>query len=89
MLEARDGKAALKEIKASEVDLVVPELKVVAISGMFEGWCLRVADRLGAEVTLAKPIQPDNLRDVVRWLLAKDLSTHQASRVESKKHLEV
>jgi PAS domain S-box-containing protein len=42
-----------------------PRLKIIAISGVFAGPLLRAAEHLGAHVSLAKPIEPDELLDAV------------------------
>jgi PAS domain S-box-containing protein len=47
-----------------------PELKIIAISGMFGGRFLHAAELLGAHATLAKPIRPDDLLDAVRRVLS-------------------
>ena len=67
------------------VDLVMPEregieiiqilrkqqrdLKIIAVSGAFGGGFLKVAELLGANATLAKPVDPDQLITEVRDLL--------------------
>ena len=43
-----------------------PKTKVVAVSGAFGGWFLTIAAKLGADATLAKPVQPDQLLKTVR-----------------------
>ena len=40
---------------------VRPRLKIIAISGQFAGPLLHVAELFGAQASLAKPIQPDEL----------------------------
>jgi CheY-like chemotaxis protein len=47
-----------------------PDLKIIAISGQFAGGVLAAARVLGANASLAKPIDPDELLRVVRRLLA-------------------
>ena len=47
-----------------------PTIKVVAISGAIESVYLKTASMLGAQVTLSKPIQPEELLRVVRELLS-------------------
>ncbi len=44
---------------------IQPQLKIIAISGEFAGALLRVAERLGAHASLAKPIKPDELLNAV------------------------
>jgi two-component system, cell cycle sensor histidine kinase and response regulator CckA len=46
-----------------------PELKVIAISGAFDGQFLRTAAFFGADATMAKPLDPQRLVDWVRGLL--------------------
>ncbi|HEV3197266.1 MAG TPA: response regulator [Bryobacteraceae bacterium] len=91
VMEAKNGKEALEQIRGAELDLVLtdlvmpdmeglemigiihkerPELKIIAISGMFGGRFLHAAELLGAHATLAKPIRPDDLLDAVRRVLA-------------------
>jgi two-component system cell cycle sensor histidine kinase/response regulator CckA len=86
VLEAENGKEAVRKVEASEVDLVItdlampeqegietiqalrrvrPQLKIIAMSGVFTGTLLRAAERLGAQASLAKPINPDELLDTV------------------------
>ncbi|MBI4876451.1 MAG: PAS domain S-box protein [Acidobacteria bacterium] len=47
-----------------------PDLKIVAISGAFEGEFLKVAAMLGAQATLAKPVSPRQLLETVRKVLS-------------------
>jgi CheY-like chemotaxis protein len=42
-----------------------PGLKVIAISGAFDGLFLKVAQLFGVEATLNKPFSPDQLLEVV------------------------
>ena len=51
-----------------EVRRQFPDVKVVVMSGFF-GATPPPATRLRAHACLAKPIQPENLRQTVRWLL--------------------
>jgi CheY-like chemotaxis protein len=44
---------------------VRPQLKVIAMSGVFAGPLLQAAEFLGAQASLAKPIRPDELLDAV------------------------
>jgi PAS domain S-box-containing protein len=80
MVEARKG-----EVDLVITDLVMPEmeglqmiqilhkerpdLKIIAISGMFDGQFLKVAGLLGAQATLAKPLRPDDLLATVKQVL--------------------
>ncbi len=43
-----------------------PDLKIIAISGAFGGEYLRIAQLLGADVALPKPLKMDALLDAVR-----------------------
>jgi two-component system, cell cycle sensor histidine kinase and response regulator CckA len=47
-----------------------PKTKVIATSGAFGGWFLTIAAKLGADATLAKPVQPDQLLNAVRKVAA-------------------
>ena len=49
---------------------VRPNLKIVAISGAFGGEFLGLALRLGADITLPKPIRPDVFIKTVQQLIA-------------------
>jgi CheY-like chemotaxis protein len=42
-----------------------PQLKIIAMSGQFAGPLLRATEHLGAQASIAKPIQPDELLEVV------------------------
>jgi signal transduction histidine kinase/CheY-like chemotaxis protein len=44
---------------------VRPQLRIIAMSGVFAGPLLRAAELLGAHASLAKPIQPDELLHTV------------------------
>lgn len=46
-----------------------PGIKVIAVSGAFDGQCLRVAQLLGAHSTLQKPFEPKALLETVRQTL--------------------
>lgn len=46
-----------------------PEVKIIAISGAFGGSFLTVAQRMGANATLLKPVSPAQLVATVRSLL--------------------
>ena len=47
------------------------ELKILAISGAFDGLFLKAARAFGADATLAKPFGPDELVDCVNSLLGR------------------
>jgi len=47
----------------------VPYVKIIAISGAFEGQLLAAADVLGSHATPQKPIRPDELLEAVRSLI--------------------
>ena len=91
VLEADNGRDALRQMENNSVDLVLtdlsmpeqdgfetitqlrqarPNLKIVATSGHFAGPLLSAAEYLGANASLAKPIEPDQLRAIVARLLA-------------------
>lgn len=48
------------------------DVKIVAISGAFDGLFLTAAKTFGANATLAKPFRPDELVQCVRGLLERD-----------------
>ena len=48
----------------------LPQLKIIAMSGRFAGQILHVAELLGAQATIAKPIRPPELLELVRRVLA-------------------
>jgi PAS domain S-box-containing protein len=48
-----------------------PEVRIIAVSGAFDGEFLKAASRLGADATFQKPIDPNRLLPAVRTLLAK------------------
>ena len=50
-----------------------PTVRIIAMSGVFGGQFLQTAERLGADATLAKPIQVRLLRDTVDDLLGRQL----------------
>lgn len=47
-----------------------PQLKILAMSGVFAGPLMDVAEILGAQASLTKPIQPDELLKAVARVLA-------------------
>ena len=82
MIEAVDGKQALQQARAGQVDLVitdlvmpeqegietiralrreVPGVGIIAISGALEGQFLKVAEMLGADAVLNKPVSAEVL----------------------------
>jgi DNA-binding response OmpR family regulator len=48
-----------------------PRLKILAISGAFGGSFLKVAAKMGADSTLTKPVDPEELVSTVTELLAE------------------
>ncbi|PYV42560.1 MAG: hypothetical protein DMG06_13545 [Acidobacteria bacterium] len=46
-----------------------PDLKIIAMSGTAEGQYLPLAEKLGAHVTLPKPLQGEKVLEAVRKLL--------------------
>jgi CheY-like chemotaxis protein len=48
----------------------LPQLKIIAMSGQFAGPMLRAAEHLGAQASLVKPIDQDDLLDAVARLMA-------------------
>ena len=49
-----------------------PGLKIVAISGAFDGLFLKAAELFGVEATLSKPFSPDQLLEVVARVSVMD-----------------
>jgi len=47
-----------------------PQLKIIAMSGRFPRPLLRMSEHLGAQESLAKPIDPDELLDAVARVMA-------------------
>ena len=91
VLEADNGREAVRQVEISEVDLVImdlampeqdgietiralrrlrPRLKIIAMSGVFAWPLLHAAELLGAQASLAKPIQPDELLAAVARVMA-------------------
>ncbi|HEY1342142.1 MAG TPA: response regulator, partial [Bryobacteraceae bacterium] len=56
-----------------------PELKIIAISGAFQGDFLSAATKLGAVAGLRKPLQAEELRDAVRRMLEADSASPASS----------
>jgi CheY-like chemotaxis protein len=54
----------------------LPELKIIAISGAFGGEFLKVAEKLGADAVLRKPIDPSLLLARLREVLPPGPSIH-------------
>ena len=52
----------------AELRRLFPDVKLVVMSGFF-GATPPPASRLSADACIAKPVQPDLLRQTVRWLL--------------------
>jgi DNA-binding response OmpR family regulator len=90
VIEAADGKQALRQARAGRVDLVItdlvmPELEgietiqalrrevpgvgIIAVSGAFEGQFLPVAEMMGADAVLTKPVSPESLLATVAKVL--------------------
>jgi CheY-like chemotaxis protein len=82
VIEAADGRHALRQVRAGRVDLVItdlvmPELEgietiralrkevpgigIIAVSGAFEGQFLQIAEMVGADAILTKPVDPGSL----------------------------
>lgn len=60
----RDGIEVIQSIRKQQ-----PNLRIIAISGAFEGNMLRVAKHLGAHATMPKPCSPRDLLAVIRNVL--------------------
>jgi DNA-binding response OmpR family regulator len=56
-----------------------PELKIVAISGAFDGTFLRAAKLMGACITLRKPLTPDEVVKAVREAIAEHPSAARSA----------
>jgi CheY-like chemotaxis protein len=90
VLEAENGEEAIKQVAASNVDLVImdlampkqegletipllrqlrPRLRIIVMSGKFASQ-LHAAELLGANASLAKPIPPAGLLDLVARVMA-------------------
>jgi CheY-like chemotaxis protein len=86
VLEANNGREAVRQVEASGAELMItdlampeqegietiralhrarPQLKIIAISGQFAGSLLHATERLGAQASIAKPIQAEELLQVV------------------------
>ena len=82
VIEAADGKQALRELQAGSLDLVIMDLvmpgqggaetimalrkeaagiRIIVMSGAFEGKYLEAARNFGAQAVLTKPVSPDML----------------------------
>ena len=91
VLEAKDGKDAVRQIESENADLLItdlampeqesietirnlrrkrPRLRIIAMSGVFAGPILRSAEALGADASLAKPVQADALLETVHRVMA-------------------
>jgi CheY-like chemotaxis protein len=71
----REGIETIQAIRRSRVDV-----KIVAMSGAFEGQLLPVAECLGADMTLDKPINLEALRDALSVLALRGTDHHRARR---------
>jgi CheY-like chemotaxis protein len=65
VMPERDGLEVLRSLRKE-----FPGLRVIIISGAFEGRFLRIAEMLGARATLHKPLRLNLLLDAVRQVLA-------------------
>jgi CheY-like chemotaxis protein len=68
LMPGRDGIETIGDLRARW-----PDVKLIAVSagrrGLSPGLLLRTAVAMGADATLAKPVQPEALRDLVGQLL--------------------
>jgi len=92
VIEAADGRHALRQVRAGRVDLVitdlvmpeqegietfralrkeVPGIGIIAVSGAFEGQFLQVAEMVGADSVLTKPVSPESLLASVEDVLKR------------------
>jgi PAS domain S-box-containing protein len=63
------GRESLETMRT--LRLRFPEVRIIAVSGAFDGEFLKAASRLGADATFQKPIDPNRLLPAVRTLLAE------------------
>jgi CheY-like chemotaxis protein len=63
----QEGIETIKQIRQTH-----PHVGIIAMSGAFGGQCLDVARYLGADATLAKPIDMRRLRETAIVLLQRD-----------------
>jgi CheY-like chemotaxis protein len=92
VVEAADGKQALRRMRAGQVDLLItdlvmpeqegieviqalrrdaPGVGIIAISGAFGGQFLKVAQALGADAVLSKPVSGELLLAKVAEVLKR------------------
>jgi CheY-like chemotaxis protein len=64
VMPEREGLETIRTLRKER-----PDLKIVAVSGAFGGTFLDVAQLLGADATLLKPVSPDQLLAAVREAL--------------------
>jgi len=64
VMPEREGLETVKLLRSR-----FPEVRIIAISGAFEGEFLKAAALLGADATFQKPIDPDRLLPAVRTLI--------------------
>lgn len=64
VMPEREGIELIQKLRKEQ-----PELKIIAVSGAFGGTFLKVAQALGANATLAKPVSPDELLATAESLL--------------------
>lgn len=57
-----------------------PDIGIIAVSGAFNGQFLSVAQMIGADAVLAKPVAPDSLLRTVSEILEKRPVGHQGGR---------
>ena len=61
-----------------------PELRIIAISGAFGGEYLRIAELLGADVALPKPLRMDALLEAVHRIFQGNASDSRKDAAASK-----
>jgi CheY-like chemotaxis protein len=64
VMPEQEGIETIRELRAQ-----FPGLKIVAVSGAFEGRLLKVGQKMGADAALAKPVSPEDLLTCVQGLL--------------------
>jgi YesN/AraC family two-component response regulator len=91
VLEAANGREALKSVRQRPVDVMLtdivmpekegletirelrtlhPAVRVIAMSGAFDGRYLKTAAMMGARATMKKPVAPDELLRILEQVMA-------------------
>lgn len=64
VMPEREGLETMKALRTR-----FPDVRIIAVSGAFDGEFLKAASRLGADATFPKPIDPERLLPAVRTLI--------------------